>query len=416
MRAGGRNESGLVSPTVLGFLIASVVAIFTLSVLLATISIEDEPIGPTIASRSAIGYQGLYTLLQRLELQVGQSRIDAYIAPGRGGVLILDEPDIGLMAKGQGADLFKAPNVLVVLPKWSGEQDIFHDGWVSKTKPLDLETPRQVLALVDKQALVVREQAAAWTRNVIGVTPAFDGQVQLITHSFLTPLVGTGDKMLLGAFSTAKTRIWVLADPDPLENHGLATPANALFALALVNTLRRGKGRVVFDETAHGVVAPDRNPIKLLFQFPFVIVTIQILAAIALLLLATTARFGGAETPPSPFTLGKTRLIDNIASLMDRAGHQAIVLRRYISVKLAEAARALHAPVGLDDAALAQWLDRVAATRGIELKAAAIVARSATAWGGRSKIVPRLFDDARDMYRWTQDLLQKDMPDGSGGR
>ena len=418
MTGKGPDDRGLFSPVILGFLIASVVAVFALSVLLATMSSDDTPFQATITSPSAIGHKGFYTLLERLQMPVSQSRINDTMTTGRGGVLIVDEPDRSLMsftkdggAKGAGlvgAGFMGARNVLLILPKWAGQPNVFHDGWVGKVEPLDLDIPRKVLELIDETGTLVRgPPPVAWTRNVVGRAPVFDGQVQLLTGSHLTPLIADGDRILLGEYATPSQRIWVLSDPDPLENHGITVPANARFAVTLVNRLRAGRSRIVFDETVHGAIAPERNPIQLLFQFPFVIVTAQIIAALALLLLATTARFGGAEEPPPPFALGKARLIDNIAALMDRAGHQAIILRRYTSVKLTEAARALHAPIGLDDPATALWLDRIGASRGMTLKAADILARSATP-RSRSQLLPRLFNEARDMYRWTQDLLEKD--------
>lgn len=414
MSKDGSGDSGLFSPVVIGFLIASVVAIFALSILLSTIGPgEDTPYRATSGSPSAIGHKGFFTLLERLGRPVVRSRLNEQVATGKGGVLVVAEPERRLVAFGKDRELGRAPNVLLVLPKWSGEQDFLHDGWLRHVELLSLDQPRRVAELVDKKVMVTREKApSTWAFNGLGADLTFDGPVQLIKSRILTPLIGTSDKILLGEYVTKKNqRIWVLADPDPIENHGITAPANTRFALALIDKLRSGTGLIVFDETVHGAVVPERNPLQLLFKFPYVVVTGQILVALAILLLATTARFGGAETVPPPFALGKTRLIDNIASLMDRAGHQAVVLRRYISVKLAETGRAMHAPAGLDDGALARWLDRIGTARGVGPKAAIIVDRSAAASGRRSRILPSLFEEARGVYDLNRDLL-----DGSRGR
>ena len=404
------NDRGLFSPAVLGFLVASVAAIFVLSVILATIGGSDTPFRATTTSPSAIGYEGFETLLERLELPVATSRLNARSSAGRGGLLIMAEPDSKRMPFDEDNNLGDAPNVLVVLPKWTGRRDLLHDGWITSTTLLDIGVPRGVLAKLDKAARVIRSPTTrTWTGNTLGVTPTLEGQVQTMISTRLKPLIGTGQSILLGELVTDNQRIWVLADPDALENHGIANAPNADFALVLVKRLRSGNGRIVFDETIHGIVAPTRNPLQLLFQFPFVIVTGQILAALALLLFATTSRFGGVVEPPPPFQLGKARLIDNIAALMERAGHQAVVLRRYLSVKLREAGVALHGPAGADDATLAAWLDRVGTARGVSHKAAAILERGGAARGRGA--VARLFGEARDIYFWQRDIL-----DGSGRR
>lgn len=408
------DDRSLFSPIVLGFLVAGVVAVFALSTLLASLgSGEDTPFGTTVGSPSAIGHKGFYALLERLDLPVARSRADEQPAPGRGGLLVLAEPSWKLISFEDGTPLSEAPNVLIVLPKWWGKADFLHEGWVREVNPIGLDAAQRIVAIIDKKARVVREkQPADWSRNTIGLAPVLTGDVQLMAGSKkLRPLIGTTDKMLLGELVTSDQRIWVLADPDPIENHGIAAPANTRFVLALVDRLRSGTGRIIFDETVHAGKPPERNWIQLLFQFPYIIVTGQILLSLLLLLLATMWRFGGAEVEPPPFERGKMRLIDNIAGLMDRAGHQAVVLRRYVSVKLAEAGRALHAPVGLADGALAGWLDRVATSRGVGRKAAGVVERCDAAVGRRSKTLQGLFAEARDLYRWNKDLL-----DGSAGR
>ncbi len=486
------TKAGPFSPVVVGFVVAGVVAIFALSVVLLTVGGGHEAARSTSASPSAIGHLGFYSLLEKLGVPVGNSRIEGDAPAGAGGMLVVDEPQNG---RAKPIAIAKASTVLVILPKRWGTRDDDHYGWVERVGLLHPSWPQQVLDQVLEGATIARLPikpasatdspqtsagktgtgtpntgagtagtpagrgmkaskaninrppaanpappkpappkraspkpaspkaiAASAERkvlpldallpiNTLGVQPVIEDQLQLVSSKILTPLIGSSDRMLLGELKTRHQRIWILADPDPLENFGLQKPANLRFAMAVVNTLRGDTGRVIFDDTAHGGRARTRSPLELLFQWPYVLVTIQLLVALALLLAATTVRFGGAELAPAPIALGKLRLIENIASLMDRAGHQSVVLRRYIKVKLHEAGRALHAPPGLDDGALAAWLDRIGRSRGVALQSVDILDRSVLAGGGRAQTVSRLFRDARDMDRWNRELL-----DGSGGR
>ena len=405
------SERGPFSPVVVGFLVAGLVAIFALSVVLSAQVKEDEGgYRATRASPSAIGHLGFFTLLQKLDLPVGYTKAEAAKSTKDTGLLIVQEPSTSLNKTPASLDLDAGPDVLVVLPKYWGERDHSHDGWVRKTGLLDLGAVQRIMRLLDAGAVVTRRDDPLRSgTSRIAALPTLGPDTQVISGPGLVPIIGSADRMLLAEVETPSDQhIYVLADPDPLENHGIADPANASFAAALVRLLWNGHKAIVFDESVHGGTIEKHSPLELLFQFPYDIVLGQSLVAVALLLLATTARFGGSETTPPAYALGKTRLIDNIAALMDRAGHQGVVLRRYIRLELQDAGRALHAPPNLDDIALAVWLDRVGAARAIEPKSAEILERSRLAGGGgRSQLLARLFRDARDMHRWKKDLLDE---------
>ena len=124
-------------------------------------------------------------------------------------------------------------------------------------------------------------------------------------------------------------------------------------------------GNVVFDETLHGYVARPTSPVKLLFQFPFVFATAQGALAVALLLWATLGRFGAPAPVAAGLDAGKLALVENTARLLDFAGHQRMMVRRYLQAALRDVARELRAPRGLSDDALVDWLKRIGAARGV---------------------------------------------------
>ncbi len=404
------SDRGPFSPVVVGFLAAGVVAIFALSVILSSQIKEDEGgYRATRSSPSAIGHVGFFTLLQKLDLPVGYSKSAEAKGTDDTGLLIVQEPSTVLNTTAASLDLEAGPDVLIVLPKYWAVRDRSHAGWVKKTGLIDLSDVQRIMRLLDGEATVTRgaDPLSPDARRIPDM-PTLGRDTQVISGRGLVPIIGSKDRMLLAEVETPTDQhVYVLADPDPLENHGIVDPANAHFAAALVRLLWNGHKAIIFDESVHAGYVEKRSPLELLFQFPYNIVLGQCLAAIALLLLATTARFGGSERPPAPYTLGKTRLIDNIAALMDRAGHQGVVLRRYIRLELQDAGRALQAPPGLDESELAAWLDRVGVSRAVERKSAEILERSRAAGGTRSQLPVRLFRDARDMHRWKKDLLDE---------
>ena len=177
------------------------------------------------------------------------------------------------------------------------------------------------------------------------------------------PIVATDAGTLVGEIRDGNRRILILSDPDPIENHAIAVEASMrAFVVALLGALRRD-GRIVFDETVHGLAGAAASPLNLLFRFPYIVVTFQLLVALGLLFLAATTRFGAEEPLPPPIGFGKAGLIENSAALLDRAAHRADILRRYLKMMLRETGRRLRAPADLDESALAQWLDRLGATR-----------------------------------------------------
>jgi hypothetical protein len=223
----------------------------------------------------------------------------------------------------------------------------------------------------------------------------------------LRPIVASAEGTLVGELTDEKRRFWVLSDPDAIANHGLGQYVNVAFSVALINALRRGDGSVVFDETVHGFLTRPSHPIKLLFEFPFVIATLQGAITLLLLLWATMARFGAPETAPAPLDAGRRGLIQNAAKLLEFAGHQRAIVQGYVGATIRYVADQVHAPRGLSDAALLEWLRRVGRSRGIEVDCAAISRRvDELAQTRRSDLTP-LVELAREIDRWKREMIDE---------
>jgi hypothetical protein len=369
-----------------------------------------DAVGPSTFSRSAIGYAGFAEILSRLGIPVVKSQYDALAKLTPGGILVIAEPPPPILFSTEAKDMLaKARTALLILPKWQGEESKTHTGWLADASLVPEAVAASVLGLITSDAKVFRTDAIeAWSIDALGATPTIDGPVQLIRSKRLRPVVGTGDGMLVGEISEKGRRLFVLADPDALANHGIARSGNAVFAVTVIEALRAGRnasGNVVFDETVHGYVARPASPAKLLFQFPFVIATAQAALTILLLLWATLGRFGAPEPAPSPLDPGKAGLIHNAAALIDYAGHRVVMVRRYVQAALREAALQLHAPRGLENAALIDWLRQVGQARGVSVDCGEIAAESE-----RHTDDAGLAACARAIHQWKGEII-----DGASG-
>jgi hypothetical protein len=372
------TSSPVFSPRLLIGWLAAGVLIFAASLFLGGAGDGGKPgadsVGPSAFSRSAVGYAGIAEILHRLDIPVVKSRYNALGKLHAGGVLVITDPRPMFDADAiVGRDVKDARTLLLVLPKWTGAPSQTHQGWIESATMVNELSATWALNLVVPKGQVVRPGGIlGWSQNQIGTAPSLDDSLQLIHAKELKPIVANADGILVGEMPTKGRRLWVLADPDVMDNHGLGRQGNAAFSVALIDALRGGAGNVVFDETIHGYVAAPASPLKLMFQFPFVFATLQGLLAVALLLWATVGRFGAPAAATTALEAGKLGLVENTAKLLEFAGHHRMMVRRYVQASVRDVARVLRAPRGLSDGQLVDWLQRVGAARGVATDVASL--------------------------------------------
>ncbi len=403
------------SRSALVVLVIGSVFLFALSFLLQTY--DDKPESTGIGAQtssynvSAIGYAGLYETLSELGLPVKRSLGNTLVSVGTKGMLVVAEPGLAGLSGEDSAKLLLAPRLLLVLPKWAGYRDQGKAKWVSRVEPKPLTEAQATLALVVPKPDVLRTPTPkAWTINQIGITPTLPENVQLIRGEGLKPVVGTEQGMLVGEWRDEGRVVWIVADPDLLSNHGFDEGENAAFALALFDKLRwqdhaGGDAPIIFDETVHGYRQASDSPIKMMFRFPFIIITLLVFATTILLLLAATRRFGVPRVPPREIDFGKRTLVGNSARLLDYAGYHGAVMQRYIRMTIRMVAQALHAPKDLNEPSLLAWLDQVGQKRGVERSCADIVYTSTSLDATNPQHLTQLFAAAREIYLWKGDIL-----------
>lgn len=406
------------SPRLLVGWIAAAIVTFAVSLyLMGSRDLGADTTGPSSFSRSAIGYAGLAEVLQRSGIDVVKSREDSLDQLTLHSVLVIAEPRPGPKTERIVRTLLDAETILLVLPKWTGRPSKQKPAWLGAAELLPSAEIAWALHLVAPQAEVLRVEKPEWRTNTFAIVPTIDAPVDLIRGTGLRPLIGGADAMLLGELKKLNRTIWILSDSDVVSNHGLPRVGNAALAAAMIERLRKGAGRVVFDETIHGFVGVPANPLALLFRFPFVIATLLGAITVALLLWASLGRFGVPQPAPPPLNAGRQTLLQNIAKLVEFTGHQDIMIRRYVLETVRDAGRQLHAPRGLSSAALVAWLQRVGAARGVDVDCAAVIGEAERLADGRRRNAPTLTLPrtrgregrgvrlARDIYRWRGEIV-----------
>jgi hypothetical protein len=302
---------------------------------------HPDPVGPTVYSKSAIGHAAFYRLLRQLEIPVETSERGSGGHVGPDDVLVIAEPRTDDPTLNEVKVMLNARSVLLVLPKRTGKADAGQPYWIGEDHLLSAEAVNRVLHLADGSGAIVRS-----------------GTSQAIRSTAMRPIVTSSVGMLIGERRTPTGRVLVLADPDILSNHGLARGENAASAVNLVDNLRAGHpaGRLIFDEFVHGFSPKPFHLLGILFQFPFVLVTMQMGLAIALLFWAATGRFGAPDTVAPPLAAGKRSLIDTGARLLIQTGRVRGLYERYIEEMIRDAAAQASAAPGRDAAASPQQI------------------------------------------------------------
>ena len=366
-------------------------------------------------SQSAIGHMAFVETLRALGIPVLVSRSDSALKAGSNDLLIVAEPPAEQKEDEYLLGLLEADRVLLVLPKWVATADFTNRRWageVYRTRSANADDILRLVASRGSTRVVQRE--IDWTRNRFGREASL-AQPQLMMSDRLTPLIDSNLGMLLGQAEDSYGRLWVLSDPDLISNQGLKRGDNAVIAVGMVQALLPAGGSVIVDEVIHGF-RHDPSLWRALFGFPIVIVTVNALAAVAVLLWSATGRFGSPIPVEPPLKAGKTTLIGNAAGLLQFGGHTAEILGRYLAVTFADVARRVHAPAQFAGGALDQWLERIGKARHVRSAPAQLRREAELATAAGRADDRRLLHVARDLYRWKREMLHGSGDDSLGRR
>jgi hypothetical protein len=289
---------------------------------------------------------------------------------------------------------------LIILPKWNTMPDPTHPGWV-RTLDSDayapaLELLEDVRVIVDKKAKPAKAVAAPDFPRWIDLD--VPQQPQTISGPKVTPLIVTQDqKVLLGRIGDGQR--YVLADPDLMNNQGVANPRTAHAALQILAALNASDAEgVLFDVGLNGFGSKP-SILKLPFEPPFLPLTLALLVAVLLAGLHGAFRFGPETEEERAIAFGKSALVENSAGLIQIARREHRTGGAYADLIRHQAAIASGAPPSLRGAALDSYLDRISQGEATNFS---MLAKRAEQAGDRFALLAA----AHALFQWKKDHIR----------
>jgi len=329
-----------ISPAIaLGLVLVSALSLIAFLALSAYApDLRDEANGDAHAlSNSAIGFSGLRFLLTAAGIDNAIGR-GTRLREGKLPSLTVLTPEITSRSS-EIKSLSQRKIVLIILPKWLPFPDPVRPGFVDKVAAF---SGRDIAALLKDLSKDTKIEQAKGSKGVaLALAADFPGlylpsqsapidTLQTISGPHWIPII-TGGKGHVVLALLEGTAVFVLADPDLMNNHAIASSKEAAFAISFFSATRSRRGPVVFDVTLNGFNrAPD--PLRTMFAPPFLGATICAILAALLIGFHAFARFGEPRPPPPGFALGKTALVDNTAELVRVMNREPRMAERYAIV------------------------------------------------------------------------------------
>ena len=370
----------------------------------------------TVLSPSAVGFSGLADLLrdegQHVFFNRDVPRSDSQIGdafPGAGQPLIIVTPDFTTSAETLKRFEHQGATLLFIAPKWRVAPDPEHPGFVIRQ---DLNSsiilPEASLpgikALRRSKGLVAGQSVQGDLLADHPLTLPAVAQFQTAEVSAKQALLSTPDGR--GFLFAVDDGVFVMSEPDLLNNHGLKTLAGARFASLLIDRLRGPsadkRGVVVFDITLAGR-QKARNLFKWLLEPPFSPATGLLALALVILGWTTLPKFIPPRQEGRAIPLGKAALVDNAAALIRLAHREPKMAARYAALIRRQAAQGLGLAPETAPEAVDAHLDRIGDPTGASRP---FSDRVRAALG--AKDLGELMQTTRDLYDWRASALKSE--------
>jgi hypothetical protein len=193
--------------------------------------------------------------------------------------------------------------------------------------------------------------------------------------------------------------LYILADPDLLDNAAMKRPENAVAALALLDWINSTGARSVnFDVVLNGL-ARTKSVLRLAFDPPMLAMTLTLAVMVVLLGIRAAGRFGAPRPRARAIAFGKTALVDNGAMLVRKAGKARRLGGRYAAVIREQAVQAFGVSARLTPAEVDRYLDGLGG-------GAAFTELAAAAEGANND--SEMVAAARALHAWKREIVRED--------
>lgn len=351
-------------------------------------------------SVGATGFQGLVRLVGYTDgaTRMIRSESDAHSTDDL--IVVAVEPRTEAAALKAFVDARGQRPTLLILPKWNTVPVEGRRGWVHDAGVIDPGLLSGLVKELDDVAVTAAGDDRRPLRGIgilNGMSVPTPGNLHALKGSDIQPLIvnRSGD-IVLGKI--AEWPLYLLADPDLLNNQGLKDPARASAAVDMVNALNVQSDMLAFDLTINGF-GSSQNILQLAFEPPFLALTIALLLAALLAGLQGAFRFGPERREEREIALGKAALVENSAALIRLARREHRAGSAYAELIREAAASAAAAPAGVRGAELDAYLDRL--TKPGEPNFSSLAGRVR-----RAANRDALASAGRDLFQWKKDNIR----------
>ena len=364
----------------------------------------ENDVRANVISRSAVGFAGLAEFLREQGVPVLISRGLSEEELDKASLIIVT-PGPENSAAEIAAIGDEAPK-LVILPKWRIGLDPLHVGWVRNAGLMpDTVIVSQLLDSKDKAVTLQRKAGSEAARlhngfdNADFTTGAVTALQTLMGPQWTGYVADAAGRAVVARMTDSN--VFVLAEPDLMNTHGLKELATARAAAAIIESLRDTDGPVIFDLTLNGY-RRSPNLLRLLFEPPLLAATLCALLAALLMGIHAAVRFGAPVAAARAFAQGKQALADNSAALiaMTRRSHR--IAPRYAAAIRRRVARAVGAPADARDDVLNECLEKQRPLNAPGQKLADIVAEA-----GKAENEADALRVARKLHRWRREMIHE---------
>ena len=342
---------------------------------------------PSTFSYSALGHRALTTFLQESGLPVTIQRSRQLFQGDQNVPVFVAEPnpyDVDLNLDEYLQTLIdnasrRSTPLILVLPKWRGTSYQTARGlWVDQVSLINQMSVEKVLNSsmgTNPDAVQLIRESSNFTYQSLSCQTEWGEtlKVNLIAPQLLAPsitqepIVWSTDGILVSHLRTSRPEnpLYVISDPDILNNHGLAREDNAIVTFRLLVDIL-GAQAVVFDEIVHGY-GRELSFLAETVHYPMILAVLHGVLVFVLLLWAGMGRFGKPQPNAPRQARGKLGLIENTSSLLSYQGRVLDSSIRYFDTTLLDVARHYHLPGELTKEELHVRLQKLSGGRGLEI-------------------------------------------------
>lgn len=342
--------------------------------------------------RSPLGNKGLELWLQAKGIPVirsdphvarASSEISLRIVPLsiRQGEAVAPRPDEddGPANPAEEASRYALPT-LIILPKWRGS--VSTDGIASKSGLVDLIDISGELDKIGYSDFGFARSKTDFEEAQTQLNPGQPIKIDLYqAQTFERSSLPSGCKEIAGTPLGAlllrcaqEPNVYLLSDPDLLNNHGLALADNAVFAVSLIHHLRgAGETRPVYLDTAGQPLDSEKpvdegksyersaSDLQRFFAYPLSVIWGTLLVVAAICFWRGAYRFGPPLREASAnIELSKTAAIDATARLLRLSGNDGRMAGQFVLHLLADKAQLLFGSGAGNQAGIARLFQRLA--------------------------------------------------------